>query len=479
MVGRDDDECFAADNLEPLLGRRVLNPFLCFHVVLGLGVVNRHVRVREVNELGTAVRQDGVSLRQCVPCVLDARDVSLVVFFIGHDRVRMNAAHVADLVVVWLVRMAAEILGVERSVHEAEVGEEALGRYLHGLLEQIVIRVAGIVVRAFLHLEYLYGEDGRLAVAQALFRGLQDFMDDELALGRGIGAVVNRTERYLGAGTGVMDECAVREHEVLVVHDGDVVDVLVPAVEVLAVDDFGHDEVVVPVAEGVAYSAHLVGRDGAGVDHVSIYYQVRGILGQDFRELAVHELDNFVVRGASHLVSGLADERDHFPVLVHAAGGVDGFHLYLACGRVHGVDLKPCMVVGDVVDQPVQLEDVHGRDLVHAVFVAVLHPYFLTGQQAVHGVQVVNYGLHGLVGLVDGVGVGALGNGLIVLDEEQAPGIQCLVNLVVESARPRVVVLLAYGGNGDVLFVDDFLEFLVPLAHGPDVSVLQDFGRVL
>ena len=81
---------------------------------------------------------------------------------------------------------------------------------MHGQLEQVVVRILRIVVHAFLHAEDLHGEDGRLAGAQALFRGQQHVLDDHAALGGRVHAVVHRAKRRLRAGAGM--------HGVQVVH---------------------------------------------------------------------------------------------------------------------------------------------------------------------------------------------------------------------------------------------------------------------
>ena len=132
------------------------------------------------------------------------RHLAIGVVHVAHDA--GAAAHVGDLG----FRRALVVLGVERGIQEGEVREQALGRAVHGQLEQIVVRILRIVVHAFLHAEDLHGEDGRLAGAQALFRGQQHVLDDHAALGRRVHAVVHRAERRLRAGAGM--------HGVQVVH---------------------------------------------------------------------------------------------------------------------------------------------------------------------------------------------------------------------------------------------------------------------
>ena len=132
------------------------------------------------------------------------RHLAIGVVHVAHDA--GAAAHVGDLG----FRRALVVLGVERGIQEGEVREQALGRAVHGQLEQVVVRILRIVVHAFLHAEDLHGEDGRLAGTQALFRGQQHVLDDHAALGRRVHAVVHRAERRLRAGAGM--------HGVQVVH---------------------------------------------------------------------------------------------------------------------------------------------------------------------------------------------------------------------------------------------------------------------
>ena len=119
------------------------------------------------------------------------------------------AAHVGDL----RLRVALFIiLQVKGRVHKREVGEEPLGRAADGKLEQVIVRLTGVVVHALFHPEDLDGEDGRLPVAQPGFRGQQDVFHDHPALRAGVHAVVDGGEGCLGAGAGVhgvqvVDEC--------------------------------------------------------------------------------------------------------------------------------------------------------------------------------------------------------------------------------------------------------------------------------
>ena len=79
------------------------------------------------------------------------------------------------------------------------------------MLEQVVVRVALVVVDALLDLEDLHRENRRFAVAEAGLRRVQQVAHRHAALGRRIGAVVQRAERHLRAGTGI--------HRVQVVHE--------------------------------------------------------------------------------------------------------------------------------------------------------------------------------------------------------------------------------------------------------------------
>ena len=92
---------------------------------------------------------------------------------------------------------------IERRVDEREVREEPLCRYAAGETEQIVVRVARVVVHALLDLEYLYREDRSLAVAESGVGGFEQALHDESALRRRVHAVVQRAERNLRSGARV------------------------------------------------------------------------------------------------------------------------------------------------------------------------------------------------------------------------------------------------------------------------------------
>ena len=117
-----------------------------------------------------------------------------VVHVAHHARAAAHVRHLA-VVIAGLV-----VLQVERRVEEAEVREQPLRRAAHRVLEQVVVRVALVVIDALLDLEDLHREDRRFAVAEALLGRLEQVADGHAALGRRIGAVVQRAERHLRAG---------------------------------------------------------------------------------------------------------------------------------------------------------------------------------------------------------------------------------------------------------------------------------------
>ena len=123
-----------------------------------------------------------------------ACDFALGIVHVAHDA--RAAAHVGDLrvVVAGLV-----ILEVERRVEEAEIRKQALRRRLHREAEEVVVRIALVIVHAILDLEDLHGEDRRLAVAESLLRREQEVLHDHAAFGRRVRAVVDRAERHLCA----------------------------------------------------------------------------------------------------------------------------------------------------------------------------------------------------------------------------------------------------------------------------------------
>ena len=107
------------------------------------------------------------------------------------------AAHGGDLRLGATGHVILEVVG---AVQEGVVREQALGRDLAGEAEQIVVRIALVVVDALLHLEDVDREDAGLAVAEAGVQREQDVADDHPALGRRVRAVVDGGERRLRAG---------------------------------------------------------------------------------------------------------------------------------------------------------------------------------------------------------------------------------------------------------------------------------------
>ena len=132
-------------------------------------------------------------------------DFTARIVHVGHNA--RAAAHVGD----FRLGMAGLVVGqVERRVDEGKVREQALGGHAAGKLEQIIVGLAFPEVDAFLHLEDMDGEDGRLAVAEARFGGQQHVADDHAAFGGGVGPVVDGAEGDLRASAGM--------HGVEVVH---------------------------------------------------------------------------------------------------------------------------------------------------------------------------------------------------------------------------------------------------------------------
>ena len=70
------------------------------------------------------------------------------------------------------------VLDIERCVQEGEVREQALCGYAARQTEQIIVRIARIVVHAFLDLKDVNREDRGLAVAQTCLGGEQNLLDD-------------------------------------------------------------------------------------------------------------------------------------------------------------------------------------------------------------------------------------------------------------------------------------------------------------
>ena len=80
---------------------------------------------------------------------------------------------------------------VECRVEVDEVGEEASGCDLAGLVVEVVVGVSLLVVHAAFLFPYLDRENGSGSVAHAFVCGLQQLPDHTAALGGCVGAVVD------------------------------------------------------------------------------------------------------------------------------------------------------------------------------------------------------------------------------------------------------------------------------------------------
>ena len=111
-----------------------------------------------------------------------------------------TAAHIGD----FGLRVAGPVvLQVEGRVEEGKIGEQPLGAYPAGQLEQIIVGLSGIIVDAFLYLKDMNGENRSFSIAQAGFCGKQNIPNHHAALGSGIHAVINGAERDLSARPGM------------------------------------------------------------------------------------------------------------------------------------------------------------------------------------------------------------------------------------------------------------------------------------
>ncbi len=110
------------------------------------------------------------------------------------------AAHIGHFAVVIAILV---ILQIERRVDEAEIGEEAFGRSLHGQREQIVVGIARTVVDPLLDLENLHRKNGGFAVTQAGLSGKEQVFHHHATLGGSVCAIIDGTERHLGSGAGI------------------------------------------------------------------------------------------------------------------------------------------------------------------------------------------------------------------------------------------------------------------------------------
>ena len=123
-------------------------------------------------------------------------DLAGRIMHVGHDP--SAASHVGD----FRFRTARMVVGeIERSVDKGKIREQPLGRNPAGELEQIIVGVALLEVHPVLHLEDVNREDGGFPIAQSGFSRQQDVADHHPAFRRRVGAVIDGTERDLGAGT--------------------------------------------------------------------------------------------------------------------------------------------------------------------------------------------------------------------------------------------------------------------------------------
>ncbi len=106
------------------------------------------------------------------------------------------AAHRRDAAVV-VARLI--VLEIVRRVDVDEVREEALRARLARLQEEVVVRIARVVVHARLELEDGNREDRRLAVAEARPDGVERLARREASLRARVHAVIDRRERHLRA----------------------------------------------------------------------------------------------------------------------------------------------------------------------------------------------------------------------------------------------------------------------------------------
>ena len=96
---------------------------------------------------------------------------------VGHNT--RAAAHVADL---GLRMTRLVILQVKRRIEEREIREHALRGNAACQLEQVVVRVALVVVDAFLDLENMNRENRGLTVSQTGLGREQQLLHDQTAL---------------------------------------------------------------------------------------------------------------------------------------------------------------------------------------------------------------------------------------------------------------------------------------------------------
>jgi len=107
------------------------------------------------------------------------------------------AAHIGD----FGFRLAGfVVLQIERGIEKREIGEQPLGADPAGELEQVVVRVARVIVDSFLQFEDLDRKNRCLAITEPGFGRQHDVFHYHAAFGGRVGAVINGAERHLGAG---------------------------------------------------------------------------------------------------------------------------------------------------------------------------------------------------------------------------------------------------------------------------------------
>ena len=114
-----------------------------------------------------------------------AGDFLCVIKYIAHDA--RTAAHVCHLGVIIAGFI---VLQVERGVQKAKIREQALGGATQRVAEQVIVRVALVVVDALLNFENLNRENGCFAVSEPRFRSAEQVVHGHSALRRGIRAIV-------------------------------------------------------------------------------------------------------------------------------------------------------------------------------------------------------------------------------------------------------------------------------------------------
>ena len=117
---------------------------------------------------------------------------------IAHDA--GAAAHGCDCAVV-IARLI--VLQVVRRIDVHEIREQPLGARLAGLQEEIVVRIAFVVIHAGLQLEHRDRENRRLSVAESRPYRVENLADGQTALRRGVHSIVDGAERNLRAGPAV------------------------------------------------------------------------------------------------------------------------------------------------------------------------------------------------------------------------------------------------------------------------------------